>query len=293
MTPSSFRHALFHPTHGQAAMRWLRVAAALGVALLVYGLGRGLMGTQASFAALADERSEIEANLTGIPVLTSDEVRLLRRSLNPRHVALAEALGIPPVERRAWLDSVAIAHDLAHVESGWRYVMLPATHSIPRLTADAVASLDSISTRFEARLADHDVPPFKYALSSLLRSSEDQARLRRSNSNAAGGTSSHEFGTTYDIAYRRFEPAIGVLPAPFVDERVPTALRPLVSMALAARQRETLESLSGTYARHLDAALGRALIELEDEGVVAVVRERSQPVYHITVARRLTAAPLR
>jgi hypothetical protein len=290
MSLTSMRPAL-SPVLRHLDATWLRRLAALGLAVLAFGIGRGLLGVQASFAALSQERTELEANLTNIPLLTSDEVRLLRRSLNPRHVALAEQLGIAPVARRSALDSVATAHEFSHVETSWRYVTLNTTHSIPRLTADATASLDSIATRFAARLADHDVPPFKFAISSLLRSSEDQARLRRTNSNAADGNSSHEFGTTYDVAYRRYEPAMGVLPAPRVDERVPTALRPLLSMVLAERQRDNLERLSGSYQQHLDATLGRSLIELENEGVVVVIRERSQPVYHITVARQLVSGP--
>lgn len=286
MTLGNLRQAVHAPRSFDLRFRILAVVLGL---LVVAWLGRGLLGVQASFAALSTERSQVEANLADIPFLSSSEVLMLRRSLNDRHVELATSLGIQPVPRRALLDSVAQVSELTHVQSSWRYMTLSATHSIPWLTRDASASLDSISTRFADRLAERDIPPFKYALSSLLRSSEDQARLRRSNSNAADGNSSHEFATTFDIAYRRYEPAMGVLPAPFVDERVPVALRPVVSMALAARQREDLENLSSGFARNLEAELGRALIELEDEGIVAVIRERSQPVFHVTVARHLAA----
>ena len=112
--------------------------------------------------------------------------------------------------------------------------------------------------------------------------------------NAAAGRSSHEYGTTYDITYNptRYSPAPDALPPPpRVDDRVPGFLRGAVREQLVEQQAEDLDRLAADYPSRLTAVLGRALIELEDEGVLAVVRERRQPVYHVTVARRLVPRP--
>ena len=44
------------------------------------------------------------------------------------------------------------------------------------------------------------------------------------------------------------------------------------------------------HADALEAELGRALIDLEDEGVLLALREVRQPCFHVTVARRLAGA---
>ena len=120
-------------------------------------------------------------------------------------------------------------------------------------------------------------------MSSLLRSAEDQAELRGVNVNAAAGRSSHEYGTTYDITYRRYTPQPG-RDAPSVPEAIPTYLRSSVASALASRRDAAFERFAAEYPARLDAVLGRSLIGLEDDGVLLTVRELGQPVYHTTVA---------
>jgi ribosomal protein S25 len=74
---------------------------------------------------------------------------------------------------------------------------------------------------------------------------------------------------------------------------VPGVFEDAVRAALVREQTAALDRLAADYPSRLTAALGRALNELEDEGVLVVVRERRQPVYHVTLARRLVgdAAP--
>ena len=249
-------------------------------------------GIAATFAVQDRYVAEAEAAFTSIPVLTDDEVALLRRSRNARHVALAQELGVPPPDTRLEADSLVEAGTLVRVETDSLYTVLPMDASVPYLTASAAASLDSVAVRFRDRLATVGLPPFRFAVSSGLRSAEDQAALRGGNVNAAAGRSSHEYATTYDITYNptRYSPAPDALPPPpRVDDRVPGFLRESVRERVAARQAADLDRLAADYPSRLTAALGRALIELEDEGVLVVVREVRQPAYHITVARRLAA----
>ncbi len=47
-----------------------------------------------------------------------------------------------------------------------------------------------------------------------------------------------------------------------------------------------LDSVADKHSSALQAALGRVLITMRKEGMLLVMMERQQAVYHITVARR-------
>ena len=263
------------------------------IAAAVVGV-RTNAGVAATFAVQERYVAEAEAAFESIPLLTDDEIALLRRSRNARHVELAQALGVGPPDTRAEADSLGDRYDFVEIQTDSLYTVLPGEYSVPRLTPSAAASLDSIAVRFRDRLAAKGLPPFRFAVSSVWRTGADQAALRGGNVNAAAGRSSHEYGTTYDLTYNptRYSPAPDALPPPpRVDDRVPGFMRDAVRERLVAEQRADLDRLAADYPSRLTAALGRALIELEDEGVLAVVRERRQPVYHVTVARRLVERP--
>ena len=274
--------------------RWGRLVAfavLIAAAFWAWGVVRGVQrGIAATYAAQDSVAAAAEAAFERIPLLTDDEIALLRRSRNARHVSTAQALGVEPPRTRAEADSLVGALDLVRVETNALYTVLPARRSVPYLTPSAAASLDSIAVRFRARLAAEGLPPFRFAVSSGWRTAEDQAALRGVNANAAAGRSSHEYATTYDITYNptRYSPAPDALPPPpRVDPRVPGFLRGTVRAGVVAEQRAALDRLAADYPSRLTAALGRALIDLEDAGVLVTVRERRQPVYHTTVARPL------
>ena len=278
------------PPRGRA--RWATLLAlAVVIGLAVVGM-RTNAGVRATMAAQNRWLAEAEAAFEAIPLLTDDEIALLKRSRNARHVALAESLGVGPPDTRAEAESLAVRYDFVRVATDSLYTVLPTTSSLPLLTPSAAAALDSIAVRFRAYLGQRGLPPFRFAVSSLWRTGEDQAALRGTNVNAAAGRSSHEYGTTYDLTYNptRYSPAPDALPPPpRLDPRVPGLIEPMLRERLDQRQRRALDRLAETYPSRLTAALGRALIELEDAGVIAVVREERQPVYHVTVARRTAA----
>ncbi len=270
--------------------RWLALFIVVTVpALGILGV-RTNAGVEATYAHQARFVAQAEAAFSSIPLLTDDEVALLRRSRNARHVELAEALGAGPPASRAELDSLRLAVGAVSILNDSLYAVLPGQYSVPVLTPSGAASLDSVAARFRDRLATKGLPPFRFSVSSVWRSAADQAALRGGNVNAAAGHSSHEYGTTYDITYNptRYSPAPDALPPPPpIDDRVPGFMREMVEAALVREQIADLNRLAAEYPSRLTALLGRALIDLEDEGVLVVVRERLQPVYHITVAREL------
>lgn len=268
----------------------LGLFVALAVALGAWLAMRIQQGIAATYAVQEAYVQELEESFEAVPLLSDEELALLRRSRNARHVELAQELGVPPPPTQEAADSLARALDFTPIQTDSLYTVLPGEYSVPYLTQSAAASLDSIAVRFRQKLADEGLPPFRFAVSSGWRSEADQAALRGRNVNAAAGHSSHEYGTTYDITYNptRYSPAPDALPPPpAVDPRVPERMRAGVRASVAEQQWDDLERLAADYPSRLTALLGRALIELENEGVLVTVRERRQPVYHTTVARRL------
>jgi hypothetical protein len=272
-----------------------RVWAAVTVLLLIGGLAAAYLAwrqveerrqiVEAERARFTEYLAAREAPFQALGDLTGAQLQALRRSPNVRHIELGQQLGISPIPLRDDVERVAGEVGLMPVRDTPAYWVSRLTHSHTYLTADAVAVLDSIGARFTARLADGGLPAFRYNLSSLLRTREDQNRLRGVNINAAQGTSSHEHATTFDVHYGRFRyggdaraevaDALGPLPYPFLYDEF-------------ARELEAFyNEMAQHYPTRLGAVLGRVMIELENDGLLVVVREQRQPVYHATVARRL------
>ena len=233
---------------------------------------------RAAFAATLAER---EAAFAAVDSLSPGETRRLRRSANRAHVRAARQLGVAPVETDS---ALAFASGLERLDPASPYYA--TRRNAGRLAPVAVAGLDAIGERFGQRLAEAGLPPVRFVVSSTFRTAEHQDRLRGVNANAARGRSSHEYGTTFDIAYRRYRPVAqgGAL------IRVPDALSIPAQLWLAseleAQERAWSERIVADYAGLYEAELGRALAELEDEGVLLALREVRQPCFHVTVARR-------
>lgn len=267
------------PAPGRSAWAWARRAVALAaLAGGAFGAVQTVRGYRETAARADRAVGHAETALRAVPLLTDAEVGLLRRSLNARHVALGESLGVAPPDLLGGAPP-----GLVRVDTLSSVLVLDGEFSDPLLTPDAAAALDLISDRFRDGLAGARLPPYRPVATSLLRSAESQAALRRVNANAAAGRSSHEFGTTFDLAYRRFEPVARVVA---VAPRVPRPFRASVRRAVAARVAAEYARLAREYPSRLDAVLGRALIALEDGGVLVALRERNQAVYHVTGARR-------
>lgn len=228
-----------------------------------------------------------ERALTGIAPLDARQQSLLRRSLNAQHLEAARRLGTEPIARRADVSDRVRRDGLVQIGEHPHYWVSSLRHSFPYVTPDGAAALDLIGQRFEQRLAEAGLPAFRFNVTSVLRTAEDQTRLRRTNVNASSGASSHQFGTTFDIHYQRFRYG--------GDARaeVQRALGPLPVSSLYDEFAEELETfyqrMAGRYATRIGAELGRVLIQLENERQALTIRERLQPVYHVTVAARLAS----
>ena len=216
-----------------------------------------------------------DRKLRRVPNLTRDERARLKRDVNEIQIARARTMGF----------RVASSVD-PHVRAGKLVELAPATkywtvrkldYSLPYVTPDMESLLVEIGKRFHERLDSLAVPRYRLDITSVLRTPETQAELRKRNRNASRTESSHEFGTTVDIAYRRFA---APLEHPLVQAEP--------QMRSAADS--TLIDVGRQRGAELQAVLGRVLLELQQEGKVMVMMERQQTVYHITVAQKMPRA---
>lgn len=126
-------------------------------------------------------------------------------------------------------------------KSGKGYKVQKLDYSRAWMVSKAKSTLENMGARFSKETKGHT-----FTVSSITRTLEDQCRLRRVNSNASLGISSHNYGNSFDISYIRFNDVIKYNP----------------KMELA------LEKVLKYY-----AGIGR----------IYYIKEKQQSCYHITV----------
>jgi hypothetical protein len=169
--------------------------------------------------------------------------------LNEVQLAVAQAVGVPPVEDRAAAEHMT--RRLVEIVDNDLYSVDELTHSIPFLVPSAAELLDRIGRNFQDSLSAKGLNPNKLVVTSVLRTEEDVRALRRGNVNASEN-STHRYATTFDIAYARFDP---------------------------------MDRVSGcvdSYPGQMKMVLAEVLRDLRNEGLCYVKHERRQPCFHIT-----------
>ena len=224
-------------------------------------------------AAFDEHYDDLYKGLYQYPNLRRSERAVLRRAPYHAHVSASRGVG---VNAQAGLHLVPVPRESDYyvLEKG-RGLLAPA----------AVEALELIGERFQAECAAAGLPRVRFIVTSAFRSAADQARLRRVNRNAARTTSSHEFGGSFDITYRRYAPLRpGAAPRDFALDTARLASRLHGPLGEALSRREaTASERPATYGnRAYQAALGRVLIQLQREGRTFTLRERRQPCYHVT-----------
>jgi hypothetical protein len=221
--------------------------------------------------------AEVETAMRRLPGLIGSIRGDMRRYLNDDHVAAAQRSGVGPVRDSAHVARLLAADALVELPdtSPW-WVLRELDQSLPYVTPQTRDVLAELGRRFHARLEQRGLPPFRFDITSVLRTGEQQEALRRRNRNASRTTSSHEFGTTFDVAYLSFAGPHDIADPP--TGRLDARLRAYASMRL--------DTIGTRYAPHLEGELGAVLQEMQRDGVLMTLRERGQPVYHTTIVRR-------
>ena len=174
--------------------------------------------------------------------------------LNEVQLAVAQAVGVPPVEDRKAAEHMKSR--LVEIVDNDLYTVDELTHSIPFLIPSAAELLDRIGVNFRDSLASKGLNPNKLVVTSVLRTEEDVRKLRQTNGNASEN-STHRYGTTFDLSYWRYVKVPELRGRPYAD--VPP--------------------------EQLRAVLSQVLKDLHDEGACYVKFERKQNCFHITVRK--------
>ena len=175
--------------------------------------------------------------------------------LNDTQLAVAQALGVPPVENREAAEKMK--KKLVEIVDNDLYVIADLTHSIPYLIPSAADLLDRIGRNFQDSLSAKGLNPNKLVVSSVLRTEDDVRKLRSGGNSNASENSTHRYGTTFDLSYWRYE-------------KVPEL-----------RGREYAD----VPPEYLRATLSQVLKDLRDEGACFVKYEKKQNCFHITVRK--------
>ncbi len=168
--------------------------------------------------------------------------------INEVHLQTARKAGLSRIPGTR--DDVA-KFRLTEIADNDYYVIEKLQYSIPYLTARAAAELDAISKAFNDSLRSKQFPEYKLVVSSVLRTEEDIARLRRSGNPNASDNSAHCYGTTFDITYTRY----------FREEETDEFMQPF----------------------ELTKVLGEVLRDRRNAGKILVKYEKKEHCFHITV----------
>lgn len=224
---------------------------------------------------IAARAQVVRAAFGRVRPLGAREVGNLRLDKNAEQVASAQRLGQRASGEAEIQRLVREGRLVALGDSTDWWVLRDMDHSTPYVTPDARAMLVELGRRFHARLDSAGLPRYRMKVTSALRTPETQEDLRKINSYASMSTSAHEFGTTMDVSHERF-----AVPADTGD-------------AFWALESDTLEEIGKEHGKAMQAILGRAIDSMKDEGMLFVMMENKQPVYHFTLARPFARAASR
>lgn len=126
-------------------------------------------------------------------------------------------------------------------KSGKGYKVQKLDYSRAWLVSKGKSTLEKMGARFSKETKGHT-----FTVSSITRTLEDQCRLRKVNSNASLGISSHNYGNSFDISYVRFNGILKNNPK-------------------------------------MEAALEKVLKYYADAGQIYYIKEKQQSCFHVTV----------
>ena len=172
------------------------------------------------------------------------------RDLQSKQEQAARAIGLstPPQNRQ---QAAKMRSQLTKIKTNDNYIVDSLTHSIPYLVPAAAAELERIGAEFADILQRNGLPHYQFYVTSVLRTKEDIKHLQKSGNVNATTNSCHNYGTTFDLAYFRFNKV--------------------------TRTREYM------HQDNLKLVLGQVLLNEQRAGRIYVKYEYKQACFHITV----------
>ena len=195
------------------------------------------------------EQELVEDHMVKYPGRTFD-YKLKFNDLQSRQHDVACRIGLPrpPKDRE---DAAAMRKKLVEVKTNDNYIVDDLTHSVPYLIPSAKRELDSIGVEWADILARNGLPHYRFYVTSILRTQEDVKYLQRSGNINSTTQSCHCYGTTFDLAYMRYDKV--------------------------TRTRDYM------HEDNLKLVLGQVLLNHQRAGKIYVKYEWKQSCFHITV----------
>ena len=163
---------------------------------------------------------------------------------------VASRIGLPhPPKGRE--DAAKMRHQLVEIKTNENYIVDSLTHSVPYLIPAAARELEAIGAEWADILARNGLPHYQFYVTSVLRTEEDIRYLQKSGNINSVTQSCHCYGTTFDLAYMRYNKV----------------------------------SHTRTYMHedNLKLVLGQVLLNHQRAGKIYVKYEWKQSCFHITV----------
>ena len=124
--------------------------------------------------------------------------------LQAKQHEVASRIGLPrpPKDRK---DAASMRKQLVEIKTNDNYIVDSLTHSVPFLIPSAKRELDAIGDEWADILARNGLPHYRFYVTSVLRTQEDIRQLQRSGNINSVFQSCHCYGTTFDLAYMRYD----------------------------------------------------------------------------------------
>ena len=145
----------------------------------------------------------VEDSLVWYPGRTFD-YRIKFNDLQVKQHAVASRIGLPrpPKDRD---DAARMRKSLVELKTNENYIVDSLTHSVPFLIPSAKRELDAIGAEWADILNRNGLPHYRFYVTSVLRTQEDVKYLQRSGNINSTTQSCHCYGTTFDLAYMRYD----------------------------------------------------------------------------------------
>lgn len=159
------------------------------------------------------------------------------------HLLAAQNFGVDILESTKSVNKYIGNGKFVQVKKKSRgYRLQTLEYSRPYLVKKARTTLEKMANDFASKTKSF------FVVSSVTRTLEDQCRLRKVNSNASLGISSHNYGAAFDISYVRFDHQLKVN-------------------------------------SKLEKELEKVLEQYKNLGRIFYIKERQQSCYHVTVRK--------
>jgi hypothetical protein len=230
----------------------LMAAVVMAVVLLMVVVGVSRCGDgNVSLEPRAESQEPEETNLVAYPGRTFDYKKKFN-DLQSKQYAVATKIGLPrpPKDNE---DAAKMRNKLVEVKTNRNYIVDDLTHSAPYLIPSAKKELDAIGEEWADILQRNGLPHYRFYVTSILRTQESIKHLQKSGNINSVTTSCHCYGTTFDLAYMRYD--------------------------------KVTRTSDYMHQDNLKLVLGQVLLNHQRAGKIYVKYEAKQSCFHITVRK--------